>query len=102
MTVEPLSTPTALEVADAKDANDADNNLREFGKCAVALRDALYQDRSLTAMEFHFMDNHFQVVEMAYLRWKRNHRDLQDGNDPVEQRTYQPVRTKGQQNHLRS
>jgi len=39
----------------------------------VALRDVLYQDRSLTEAEFLFMDNHFQVLQMAYLRWKRKH-----------------------------
>ncbi len=38
----------------------------EFGKCAVALREILYQDRPLTEAEFLFMDNHFQVLGMAY------------------------------------
>jgi hypothetical protein len=37
------------------------------------LRNMLYQDRPLNGAEFVFIDNHFQVLEMAYLRWKRKH-----------------------------
>ena len=59
---------TAHEVADAKDRNETDETLREFVKCAVALRNVLYQDRALNTMELYFMDNHFQVLQMAYLR----------------------------------
>jgi hypothetical protein len=44
LTVETLLAQTADEVGDAKDKNQADNTLREFGKSAVALRDVLYQD----------------------------------------------------------
>jgi hypothetical protein len=51
----------------------SDNTLTEFGRCAVALRNVLYQDRALDEAEFSFMDNHFQVLQMAYLRWKRKH-----------------------------
>jgi len=47
--------------------------LREFGKSAVALRKALYHERTLDRAEFIFMDSHMQVLEMAYLRWKRKH-----------------------------
>ena len=68
MTVETLSTQTAREVTAAKNTNDTDNILREFAKCAVTLREILHQDRSLL-----FIDNHFQVLQMAYLRWKRKH-----------------------------
>jgi hypothetical protein len=70
---------TAREVANAKDTNETDNTLREFGKCAVALREVLYQDRPLDEMEFRFIDNHFQVLEMAYPRWKRTHRAFPTG-----------------------
>jgi hypothetical protein len=73
LSVEPLSAQAADEVGDAKDINQTDNSLREYGKCAVALRDLLYQDRPLNEAEFLFMDNHFQVLEMAYFRWKRKH-----------------------------
>jgi hypothetical protein len=63
----------AREVTDAQDHSDTDDPLREFGACAVALRKVLYQDRPFNEMEFLFMENHFRVVEMAYLRWKRKH-----------------------------
>ena len=51
MTVEPLLAQPAREVADAKDHNETDDTLREFVKCAVALRNVLYQDRALTTTE---------------------------------------------------
>lgn len=73
LTIETLLAQTANEVGDAKDENQTDNTLREFGKCAVGMRDVLYQDRSLNEAEFLFMDNHFQLLQMAYLRWKRKH-----------------------------
>jgi hypothetical protein len=76
MAVETLLAQPAREVADAKDHNETDHTLREFGKCAVALRNVLYQDRSLNEVEMLFIENHFQVVQMAYLRWKRKHRGL--------------------------
>ena len=64
----------ARQVADAKDQNEMANILREFGKSAVALRDVMDRDRSFTDMELLFIENHFQVIQMAYLRWKRKHR----------------------------
>ena len=66
----------AREVADAKDQNEMANTLREFGKSVVALRDVMDQDRSFTDMELLFIENHFQVIQMAYLRWKRKQREL--------------------------
>ncbi len=76
LAVETLLDQTARVVADPKDTNETDDTLKEFGKCAVGLRNVLYQDRALSTMGLHFMDNHFQVLQMAYLRWKRNHIDL--------------------------
>jgi len=76
MADEPLLAQPAREVADATEHNEMDHTLREFGKCAVALRNVLYQDRALNEVEFLFIENHFQVVQMAYLRWKRKHRGL--------------------------
>lgn len=65
---------TAREVNnEVKEAHHTDDTLREFGKCAVALRTMLHQDRALSEGEFHFMENHYRVLEMAYLRWKRMH-----------------------------
>ena len=62
MAVETPVAQPAREMADAKDQNETDNPLREFGKCAVGLRHVLYQDRPLNEVEFHFIDNHFLVV----------------------------------------
>lgn len=81
MAVETLFDQTAHEVADAKDQNETDNTLREFGKCAVALRSVLYQDMLLDEPELLFIENHFQVLQMAYLRWKRKHRALPPEKD---------------------
>lgn len=64
----------ARQVADARDQNEMANILREFGKSVVALRDVMDRDRSFTDMELLFIENHFQVIQMAYLRWKRKHR----------------------------
>ena len=66
----------AREVADAKNQNEMANILREFGKSVVALRDVMDQDRSFTDMELLLIENHFQFIQMAYLRWKRKHRNL--------------------------
>jgi hypothetical protein len=76
MAGEIVFSQTAREVADAKDQNEMANTLREFGKSVVALRDLKDQDRSFTDMELLFIENHFQVIQMAYLRWKRKHRPL--------------------------
>ena len=74
MAVETLAAQRARETAEAKDQNEMDNPLREFGTCAVALRNVLHQDGSLNEVELLFIENHFQVLQMAYLRWKRKHR----------------------------
>ena len=50
--------------------------LREFGKGAIALCDVMDQGKSLTDMELLFLENHFQVVQMAYVRWKRKYRPV--------------------------
>jgi hypothetical protein len=76
MAVETLIAQTAREVVGAKDHNEPDNTLREFGKSAVALRNVLHQDGALNEAELLFIENHFQVLQMAYLRWKRKHRGV--------------------------
>lgn len=52
-----------------------EDSLKQFGECAVTLRNVLYQDAALSDTEFLFIENHFQVLQMAYLRWKRKHED---------------------------
>lgn len=74
MASEFMLSQIAREVVDAKDQNEMANILREFGKSVVALRDVMDQDRSFSNMELLFIENHFQVIQMAYLRWKRKHR----------------------------
>lgn len=64
------------EMTDAKHANDTEERLRVFAKYAVALRNVLYEDKPLNEMEIVFIENHFQVLEMAFLRWKRQHGDI--------------------------
>ena len=47
------------------------NSLKRFAECAIAMRSILHQDGEVGEAEFAFMDNHFQVLEMAYFRWKQ-------------------------------
>jgi hypothetical protein len=54
--------------------SDGNRSLKRFAEYAVAMRNILYQDRALSEAEYLFMDNHFRVMEMAYLRWKEKHR----------------------------
>ena len=72
----PSTNLSAREEADAKRKNELDHTLREFGKSAIALCDVMDQGRFLTDMELLFIENHFQVVQMAYVRWKRKHRPV--------------------------
>jgi hypothetical protein len=51
--------------------HDGSNSLKRFAKCAVAMRNMLHEDAMLSEAEFLFMENHFQVLEMAYFRWKQ-------------------------------
>lgn len=73
MAVETMFAPTSSEVANAKDTNVTGDVLKEFGKCAVALRKILHRDGALTKMEFLFIESHFRILQMAYFRWKRKH-----------------------------
>ena len=67
-------SPRVREKVEAKDQHEMGNTLREFGNSAIALCDVMDQGRSLTDMELLFIENHFQVIQMAYLRWKRTYR----------------------------
>ena len=55
----------------ASKSRDESNSLKRFAECAVAMRNILQQDGEVGEAEFAFMDNHFQVLEMAYFRWKQ-------------------------------
>jgi hypothetical protein len=54
--------------------DDRGEILHRFGQSASVLRDVLYDDRVVDDEEFVFIDKHFQILQMAYLRWKRKHR----------------------------
>jgi hypothetical protein len=73
---EIVLSQTAREVTDAKGQTEMADTLREFGKSVMALRDVMDHDRSFSDMEQLFIENHFQVIQMAYLRWKRKHRPI--------------------------
>ena len=59
---------------DAHVPDDRADRLHQFGECASVLRDMLYDVRAPEDEEFIFIDKHFQILNMAYLRWKRKHR----------------------------
>ena len=58
----------------AKEKQETDSTLKEFGKCTHALSDVLHGDTSLDHIEFLFIVNHIQVLQMAYLHWKRKNK----------------------------
>jgi hypothetical protein len=76
LTVKTLAAHPPHEMTDAKHANEPEEILRVFAKHAVALRNVLYEDKPLNEMELVFIENHFHVLEMAFLRWKRQHGDI--------------------------
>ena len=55
-----------------------DDRLHRFGQCGAVLRDVLYDDTAIDDEEFIFIDKHFQILQMAYLRWKRKHRPTEE------------------------
>ena len=59
---------------ESKGGKDVDRTLKEFGKCTLALCDVLHGDEPLDNMAVLFIDNHIQVLQMAYSQWKRKHK----------------------------
>ena len=59
---------------------DRNDVLHKFGQSASVLRDVLYDDAALDEEEFVFIDKHFQILSMAYLRWKRKHRPTDEAH----------------------
>jgi len=68
---ETMLAQPAREAADTKDHKETGHALREFWKSTVALRNVLDQGRSLSDPELRLLENHFQVLQMTYLLWKR-------------------------------
>jgi len=74
--VETVSVQTASKRSEGEDKYKREDALRAFGKRTLALCKELHQYGPLDEVEFQFMDTHFQVLEMAYLRWKRKQKAL--------------------------
>jgi hypothetical protein len=70
---DPPLTRAAHMTGGLNSENQTSNDLRDFSKCVAVLRSILYQDRSLDKVEFLFMEKQMQVLQIAYLRWKRKH-----------------------------
>jgi hypothetical protein len=68
---ETLLAQPAREAADTKDHNETDHTLSEFWKSTAVLRNVLDQGRSLSNPELRLLENHFHVLQMTYLLWKR-------------------------------
>jgi hypothetical protein len=50
---------------------DGCGSVKRFADCAVAMRNILYNDGALSEAESVFINKHFQVLELAYFRWKQ-------------------------------
>ena len=55
-----------------KEESETDKTLKEFGRCCLAMCEILHSEKPLDEMELLFIDNHLQVLHMAYHQWKRN------------------------------
>lgn len=84
-----VPSQTAQEVTGAEGQTEMADIFRDFGKSVVALRDMMDQDRSFSDMEQLYIENHFQVIQMSYLRWKRKHRPKP--NDPTQGNVAKPL-----------
>ena len=69
-----LKTATTGQAQGGVPNEDRGEILHRFGQSAAVLRDVLYDDRVVDDQEFVFIDKHFQILQLAYLRWKRKHR----------------------------
>ena len=69
-----LKTTRSGEAQGGIPNEDRGETLQRFGHSAAVLRDVLYDDRVVDDQEFVFIDRHFQILQLAYLRWKRKHR----------------------------
>lgn len=54
-----------------KDLTSTSKIVMQFGACSIALCKILHDEKSLDETDRLFLDNHLQVVIMAYMQWKR-------------------------------
>jgi hypothetical protein len=78
MTSKKLVGEMAKDICAPK--NNRDDMLHKFGQSASIIRDVLYDDAALDEEEFVFIDKHFQILSLAYLRWKRKHRPSEEAH----------------------
>jgi len=69
--MKPILAQPAREMADVRDHKEADHTLGEFWRSTAVLRDVLDRGRLLSGPELRLLENHFQVLQMTYLLWKR-------------------------------
>ncbi len=50
-----------------------DSELIEFGKCAQALAKWLDKGLTLDIVDQIWLENHLELIQMAYSAWKRRH-----------------------------
>jgi hypothetical protein len=75
----PAGAITKIHEVPAPNGERADM-LHRIGQCTSVLRDVLYDDGVLDEEEFIFIDKHFQILNLAYLRWKRKHRPTDEAH----------------------
>jgi hypothetical protein len=69
--MKPLLAKPIREKADAQYHNEADHTLRELWRSTAVLRDVLDRGKLLSVPELRLLENHFQVLQMTYVLWKR-------------------------------
>lgn len=69
--MKPLLAQPAREMADAQDHKETDHTLRELWRSTAVLRDVLDRSRLLSDPELRLLENHFYVLQMTYLLWRR-------------------------------
>jgi hypothetical protein len=60
----------------ANEKRETDKTLKEFGNCCRALCEVLLNSKPLGETELLFIDNHLQIVQMAYHQWKMKNEKL--------------------------
>jgi hypothetical protein len=51
---------------------DTEKTIDEFGKCPLSLCHMLHDDTPLNEIHRLFIENHLELLQMAYRQWKRH------------------------------
>ena len=86
MKIQQLSSAHSLTTVRGKGTTMAKLNtvLLEYAKRSRALADLLKDDPPLTAVDQLLIENHLEVVQLAYSAWTRQH-GVRDQEDPPAQ-----------------